>query len=261
MTQEHKVIDLNADVGEADTAPWAWAEAQILATVSSANIACGGHAGDDAAMAMTIKACAENGVSIGAHPAYPDRENFGRRSFTLGVDISASKLSASLTAQIARLSEIAADHGVKVAYVKPHGALYNDAVINLEKAQLIADVIKSIDADLPLLGGPNSCMQRAAKRAGIGFVAEGFIDRRYNDQGHLLSRSQSGAVIKDVQERLAQAKSLAVHGRVNTASGRVLSIKARSLCLHGDSAGAVQTALQTRNAIEALGIHIKAFAA
>ncbi len=260
MKRANKVIDLNADIGEADTADWAWAEAQIVMAISSANIACGGHAGDDETMRTTIQACKDNGVTIGAHPAYPDRENFGRKSLTLGQEISASQLKQSLTEQIVKLAEIAAENDMPITYVKPHGALYNDAVIDMEKANIITQVINDIDPNLILLGGPQSCMQMAANAAGLTFVAEGFIDRRYTDDGHLQPRSEDGAVITCPQARLRQTQSLASAGQVETITGKPLNIQARSLCLHGDSAGAVETAWQARRAIEALGIQIKPFA-
>jgi len=260
MNRPRKVIDLNADIGEADNPDWAWAEAQIVTAVSSANIACGGHAGNMDTMRSTVLACKENGVTIGAHPAYPDRENFGRKSLVLGQDISRSELRRALTQQIVTLAEIAAELDMCITYVKPHGALYNDAVGDMEKAQIIARVIQDIDPSLILLGGPKSCMKTAAKDAGLVFVAEGFIDRRYTDDGHLQPRSHDGAVIQDTNARMSQAKSLAQSGEVETASGNRLNIQARSLCLHGDSAGAVDTAWQARRLIESLGIQIKPFA-
>ena len=255
-----RTIDLNADIGEADNADWARAEADILRHVSSCNIACGGHAGDDASMRRTVRGAKANGVRVGAHPAYPDRENFGRRSLVLGEDIAADALSRSLTAQIVRLAEIAAEDGVSVAYVKPHGQLYNDAVTDREKADLIASVIAGIDPSLVLLGGPNSEMGAAAEGHGLRFVAEGFIDRRYSPQGHLVSRKEAGAVIETQEGRLAQARRLATSGEVETAGGGSLVIDARSLCLHGDSAGAVETARLARQAIEAAGVRVEAFA-
>lgn len=255
-----KIIDLNADIGEANNSEWAWAEAQIVTAISSANIACGGHAGDRSSMMTTVKNALANNVTIGAHPAYPDKENFGRRSLVLGVDIQKQDLVNALTRQIATLAEIAANHGAKVSYVKPHGALYNDAVTDREKADLIAEVIHDIDASLMFLGGPNSAMGRAADEMGLAFIAEGFIDRRYTDDGHLVSRANPGAVIKDQTERLAQACALATSGEVKTATGKTLNINARSLCVHGDSAGAVETAREARAAIESIGVKIKAFA-
>lgn len=255
-----KVIDLNADIGEAVTPEGRQAEADILRFVSSANIACGGHAGTVETMRATIRAAKANGVNIGAHPAYPDKENFGRKSMRLGDDISPVKLRDSLRDQIVMLSEIAADEGVALTYVKPHGALYNDAINSAAHAGLITRVIADIDPELMFMGGPNSEMGRAAQHQGLKFVAEGFIDRRYTDDGHLQSRTESGAVIRDQDARMTQALSLVTDQSVTTATGQKLRIIAQSLCLHGDSAGAVETARLARETIEAAGIKIRAFA-
>jgi len=255
-----KTIDLNADIGEADTPEWAESEAAIVTAISSANIACGGHAGDATSMRRTVRNALASGVTIGAHPAYPDRANFGRTSLTLGDGITAKALKETLRAQILDLVEICKEEGATLAYVKPHGALYNDSVFDRQKADLIAEVIAELDMGLVFLGGPNSQMQRAAKAHGLRFVAEGFVDRRYTDDGHLLSRKIDGAVIEDQAERLAQACALATTGEVQTASGNTLILKTGSLCVHGDSAGAVETARQARAAIEAAGLTIKAFA-
>lgn len=253
-------IDLNADIGEADTPEWAASEAAIVSAISSANIACGGHTGDEASMRLTVRNAKAAGVTIGAHPAYPDRANFGRTSLVLGQDIEAQVLAESLRAQILELNEICEAEGTKLAYVKPHGALYNDSVFDARKADLIASVIANLDSNLAFLGGPNSQMARAAKDHGLRFVAEGFIDRRYTDDGHLLSRKIDGAVIKDQAERLSQARALATTGDVQTHSGKTLTLKTGSLCVHGDSAGAVETARLARAALEATGLKIKAFA-
>lgn len=254
-----RVIDLNADVGEADNPGWAKAEAQILTAVTSANIACGGHAGTDETMRATIRTAKDNGVTIGAHPAYPDRDNFGRASLILGQHISAQALRNALTQQISRLAEIAAEESVFISYVKPHGALYNDAVKDREKAELIAEVIADIDSKLILLGGPNSEMTSAAKQMNIGFVAEGFIDRRYTDDGHLLSRTKTGAILATDPERIQQALSLVLDKTVQTNSGQTLTLDTQSLCLHGDSQGAVKTAKLARDTLEAKGVKFKAF--
>jgi len=256
-----KTVDLNADIGEADTPDWAEAERNILRYISSANIACGGHAGDAQTMRSTVRAAIANDVIIGAHPAYPDRENFGRRSLVLGVDIETEPLKRSLTAQITALVDIAAQEGAAVAYVKPHGALYNDAVSNRALAALIVEVVAALDSGLSLMGGPNSEMQAAAQARNLGFIPEGFIDRRYTDAGHLQSRAIDGAVITDQAARMAQARALVTSGTVITASGSELRIAARSLCLHGDSAGAVETARLARGTIEAAGVTIAPFAA
>lgn len=255
-----KTIDLNADIGEANTPEWAASEAAIISAISSANIACGGHAGDDASMRLTVRNAKSAGVTIGAHPAYPDRDNFGRTSLILGQDIEKNALKETLRIQILNLAEICAREEVKLAYVKPHGALYNDSVFDAGKADLIAEVIADLNMGLVFLGGPKSQMGRAATDHKLEFIAEGFIDRRYTDDGHLLSRKIDGAVIKDQSERLAQARALATTGQVQTHSGKVLKLKTGSLCVHGDSAGAVETARQARAAIEAEGLTIKAFA-
>ncbi len=254
-----KTIDLNADIGEAETPDWERSEVEILRYVSSANIACGGHAGNDDSMLRTVKAAKARGVVIGAHPGYPDPHNFGRKSMPLDSPVFAHALRASLTEQIIRLAEIAADVGAQIAYVKPHGALYNDAVKSRAHADLIAGVIKDISPDFIFMGGPNSEMGVAAKAHGLAFIAEGFIDRRYTDDGHLQSRSINGAVIRDQDKRMSQARSLVEAGSVTTASGKILSINAQSLCLHGDSSGSVETARLARKTIEAAGFEIKAF--
>jgi len=251
---------LNADLGEADNADWARNEAEMLRYITSANIACGGHAGTEKSMRHMVRGAKENGVVIGAHPSYPDKAHFGRKSMMLGEDITAEDLKSSLLEQITKLAEIAAEEDAFISYVKPHGALYNDAVADAEKAELIADVITAIDPKLIFIGGPNCEMGLAAKRHKLKFIAEGFIDRRYTDDGHLQSRSIEGAVIKDQKARLIQAKKLVTMQSVTTASGKELPIDVKTLCLHGDSAGAVETARLARREIEAAGVKIKAFA-
>lgn len=255
-----RTIDLNADLGEADNAEWAASEYAMLQYISSANIACGGHAGTKESMRHMVRGAQSHGVTIGAHPSFPDKVNFGRKSLKLGTDITAKELENSLLKQIASLAEVASDEDSFIAYVKPHGALYNDAVNDSEKANLIAQVIAMIDPALIFMGAPNSEMGKAAKRHNLKFIAEGFIDRRYTDEGHLQSREIEGAVIKDQSERVHQAKTLAWHQTVRTASGAELNIAVRTLCLHGDSDGAVESAKLIRHELEAINIKIKAFA-
>ncbi|WP_026942215.1 5-oxoprolinase subunit PxpA [Hellea balneolensis] len=253
-------IDLNADLGEADNAEWARNEAEMLLYISSANIACGGHAGTRKSMRHMVRGAKEHGVLIGAHPSCPDKANFGRKSMKLGKDILAEELKSSLLEQITTLAEIAAEEESFISYVKPHGALYNDAVNDTQMAELIAEIITAMDSQLIMMGAPNSEMGRAAERYGLSFIPEGFIDRRYTDKGHLQSRSIDGAVIEDQKARLIQAKKLITMQSVTTASGKSLPIKVKTLCLHGDSSGAVETARLVRREIEALGISVKAFA-
>jgi UPF0271 protein len=252
-------IDLNADLGEADNAGWAAAETELLRYISSANIACGGHAGTEKSMRHMVRGAKAHGVRIGAHPSYPDKAHFGRKSMVLGEDIDRDDLKASLMEQITTLAEIAAEVETCITYVKPQGALYNDSVKDAQTANLIAEVITAIDPKLIFMGGPDCEMGRAAKRHKLKFIAEGFIDRRYTDDGHLQSRSEEGAVIESQKARLIQAKKLVTLGRVTTASGRELPITVKTLCLHGDSAGAVETARLARREIEAAGVKIKAF--
>ncbi len=252
-----KTLDLNADIGEAEDAAGIAAELAILQYVSSANIACGGHRGDARSMRRTVKAAIKHRIQIGAHPAYPDRENFGRKSMTLDQDITPEDLRQSLTTQIQSLIDIAASEGAQVTYVKPHGALYNDSVQSQDHADLIASII--VHFGLAFMGAPKSEMGKAAKRHDLRFITEGFIDRRYTDDGHLQSRRIDGAVIKDLDERLNQAKMLATEGRVKTASGTWIALKCQSLCLHGDSADTAKTAQAAKRAIESEGIIVKAF--
>ena len=254
-----KTIDLNADLGESPDHAGLNQEAGIIAFVSSANIACGGHAGDDHSMAFMIRAAKEHGTVIGAHPAYPDPDNFGRRSLNLENDISPSELRRSLAEQTVRLIEIAAQNDMAVSYVKPHGALYNDAVFDREKAALIADAVAGLDQDLILMGAPNSEMKQAAEARGLRFVAEGFIDRRYTDDGHLQSRKIDGAVLESQPERLAQLNQILDEGSVTTASDATLKLDVQTLCLHGDSDGALETARRVRDAITAKGLTIRSF--
>lgn len=253
-------IDLNSDIGEAATPSGQTSEREILKYVSSANIACGGHAGNDDTMRATARCAKDNGVVIGAHPGYPDPHNFGRQSMQVSDPAVESLIRLSLTEQIVRLSEICAEEGTHISYVKPHGALYNDAVQSRAHADLIAQVIASIDPDLVFMGGPNSEMKLSAERHSLKFIAEGFIDRRYTDDGHLQSRSIDGAVIKSQTNRMEQARSLVKNQSVITSTGQRISIDAKSLCLHGDSAGAVETARLTRDVIERAGVEIRAFA-
>lgn len=253
-----KYIDLNADLGEAEDKGGIAAELSILSVISSANIACGGHAGDAVSMTRMVEGAIAESVRIGAHPAYPDRVNFGRKSMTLGEDIAPADLEISLKRQITTLRDIAIAQGTDIAYVKPHGALYNDAVKSPALAKLIADVIKAISPELSYMGAPHSAMGIAAQEAGLSFISEGFIDRRYTDDGHLQNRAIPGAVLDDQAERLAQAKSLATTGAVTTDSGKSLRLNVQSLCLHGDSPGALETARLARSAIEAEGLIISA---
>lgn len=254
-----RAIDLNADTGEADRPDWLAIETAVLANITSANIACGGHAGDEASMKRTVALAAQNNVNIGAHPAYPDRKNFGRKSLVLGEEITPRELRHALMAQITTLCEIAAAQGQSVNYVKAHGALYNDAVFDEEKAMVIAETVAELDPTLWLMGAPNSFLTQAAGQCGLKFVAEGFVDRRYTDDGHLQSRKESGAVLKSQADRESQAIALLGQNAITTAKGNSLQLLVDTLCLHSDSQGADETARRIRQALLGQGADIKAF--
>ncbi len=254
-----RAIDLNADTGEADRPDWLAVETAVLAQITSANIACGGHAGDVASMTRTVKLAGEYDINIGAHPAYPDRENFGRRSLKLGEDISAADLKQTLMSQITTLCEIAAEQGQSVNYVKAHGALYNDAVFDETKAMLVAETVAELDKSLWLMGAPNSYLTKAAEAFGLNFIAEGFVDRRYTNDGHLQSRKEDGAVLDSQTDREDQAVALLATKPVTTATGDPLNLAVDTLCLHSDSAGADITAKRIRQALLTNGAKIKAF--
>jgi len=255
-----KSIDLNADLGEANNTEWANDEIEMLHYISSANIACGGHAGSDETMSRMIYGAQEHNVVIGAHPSYPDKEFFGRRSFEIGRDIGAQELKLTLIDQIAKLINLADSANEPVRYVKPHGALYNDAMKDSEKADIIASAISSFKQNLIFLGGPNSEMKLAAKKYGLRYVSEGFADRRYTDDGHLQSRKIKGSVIEKQNRRILQAKNIVFNQSVKTASGKEIPIEVDTICLHGDSPGALESAKKIRNQLEKSGVKVMAFA-
>jgi len=231
-----EAIDLNADLGEGGLY-----DVELLKIVSSCNIACGGHAGDAETMRRTLLWAMENDVSIGAHPSYPDREGFGRRSGYL----SGEDLLEALTQQINDLNALAIDAGAELSHVKPHGALYNDAVNNRELADLIARAILAGVPSAALVGLPDSELQEAAAGHGLKFITEGFIDRAYRDDGQLVPRTEPGAVHKSLELVLPQAVSLV--GKVDT------------LCIHGDTPGAAEAAAAVRTQLEKQGVTIRAF--
>mgnify|MGYP003624996719 CR=1 FL=1 len=230
-----KSIDLNADLGEGEATDIA-----LLDIVSSCNIACGGHTGDADSMQTTIAAANARHVAVGAHPSYPDREGFGRRSGYLDGDA----LRDSLLEQIGSLLAIASANDVTVRHVKPHGALYNDAAADRDLAAIVVAAIAKAVPGAAIVSLPDSEMQAAAERAGMEFLAEGFIDRAYQDNGQLVPRTEPGAVHESLDRITAQAIALA--GAVDT------------LCIHGDTPGAVQAASATRAALEAAGVEIRA---
>lgn len=242
-------IDLNADLGEGD--PY---DADLLRIVSSCNVACGGHAGDSASIAATVREAVANGVTAGAHPSYPDREGFGRRSRFL----SGEALFQSLVEQLERFSSIAGELGADVGHVKPHGALYTDAVVDAELADIIARAVAAMPERPPLVGQPDTELEMAAKANGLGFIAEAFVDRAYQADGQLVPRSEPGAVHGDIDRIADQAVSLAVRGAVQGLQGDEIQVRADTLCIHGDTPGAAEAAQAVRDALEREGVEIHA---
>lgn len=245
-------IDLNADLGEG-----CGDDEAILACVSSANIACGGHAGDSASMRTAVRAAIRHGVAIGAHPSFPDTENFGRSE----MQPPEPQLLASLRAQILSLREIVQQEGAQLVHVKPHGALYNQAARDTALAQIIVRVVKDIDPDLRLVALAGSELIRCARAAGLAVAEEVFADRRYRRDGSLVARSEPGACISDLQLALQQALSLIQEKKVISVEGASLSIAADTVCLHGDGAQALQLARLLRQTLAERGIAVRALAA
>ena len=242
-------IDLNADLGEGD--PY---DDELLQVVSSCNIACGGHAGDAVTMATTVSTAIANGVVIGAHPAYPDKNGFGRVSHFLAGDA----LYESLSEQVNALDDIAAQLGASLNHVKAHGALYNDAVANTELAEIIARVTAEAPGSVALVGMASSELQRAAERHGLSFIAEAFVDRAYEADGTLVPRSEPGAVHSEMPVVTNQAVTLAKEGKVTARNGDVIEVRADTLCIHGDTPGAAEVARAVRDVLLNRGVEIRA---
>ena len=249
-----RTIDLNADLGEFDEPAALARDGAIMAQISSANIACGGHAGNDRTMAGMLEASAAAGVAAGAHPSYPDRENFGRTSMKM----TDEALTATLARQILALKRHADARGIALTHVKPHGQLYNDAADDARLAGLIAGVIKAALPGAAYVGLAGSEMGAAARAAGLTFIAEGFADRRYDARGRLVSRKEAGAVLESEAERIGQALDLARGAPIHSKEGGLIDLQIDSICLHSDSDGALASARDIRAALGKAGIKVGA---
>jgi 5-oxoprolinase (ATP-hydrolysing) subunit A len=248
-------IDLNADLGEGFGAWTLGDDDALLDVVTSANVACGFHAGDPATMRRVCAGAAERRVVIGAQVGYRDLAGFGRRR----MDISPADLLADVLYQVGALDGFARAAGTRVRYVKPHGALYNTAADDAAQAGAVAAAVAAFDPALPLLGLPDSALSAAAAGAGIPFVAEAFADRAYLPDGRLVPRGLVGAVITDPAAVVDQASSIARDARVRAVDGSLVAITAASLCLHGDTAGALALARAVRAALTEQGFALEAF--
>lgn len=250
-----RTIDLNADLGEHE-GDRASSDMAMLDLVSSASIACSAHAGSPAVMEMTVKAALERGVSIGAHPSYPDREGFGRREIEMPVD----EILLSVRDQIISLEQTCVMNGARLTYVKPHGALYNRAARDPDLAAKLAGVVLSINPRLAMLALSGSALEKESRAAGLQVACEAFIDRAYMSDGTLMPRNRAGAVINDVSIAGGRAVEMAKYGKVRSFEGKPVSVTADSLCVHGDSRNALQIVEKTRRRLEEVGFTIAPFA-
>jgi len=249
-------IDLNSDLGES-FGQWSMGDdAAMLDIVTSANVACGFHAGDPAGILRTLKAAAAKGVTIGAHVAYPDLVGFGRRN----MDIASDELSADVVYQIGALQALATAAGTRVRYVKPHGALYNTIAHDTRQALAVIEAIRAVDARLVLVALAGSPLIELARREGLTCIAEAFADRAYTPQGTLVSRREAGAVLHDAEQVAQRMLRLVQSGDVEAIDGSVTRVEADSICVHGDSPGAIQMAREVRQLLEQSGVSLQAFA-
>jgi UPF0271 protein len=250
------IIDLNSDLGEG-FGRWSLGDdAEMLGIVTSANIACGFHAGDPLVIRETVMGARDAGVAIGAHVGYRDLAGFGRRN----MDVSSAELVSDVVYQIGALQGIARAAGTTVTYVKPHGALYNTIVHDSRQAQDVVTAISEIDPTLAVLGLPGSEVLRIAEHAGLRTVTEAFADRAYTPEGTLVSRREAGSVLHDAEQIALRMVQLATEGTLTAIDGSTIRVTADSICVHGDSPGATEMARQVRRALAAATIDIAAFA-
>jgi UPF0271 protein len=248
-------IDLNADLGEGFGRWTLGDDAAMLDVVTSANVACGFHAGDPLSLRTVLRAAADRGVSVGAHVAYRDLAGFGRRY----VDASVPELVADVVYQIGALQALAASVGTTVRYVKPHGALYNTIASGGPHAEAVLEAVLAVDPSLPLVVLAGSALAGQATDAGLTVIAEAFADRAYESDGSLVSRRKPGAVLDDPALIAERVVELVRTGRVTAVDGSRVVVEAASICLHGDSPGAVSSARAVRTGLEAAGCSIAAF--
>ncbi len=251
-----RAIDLNSDLGEGYGAWKMGDDAAMLGIVSSANVACGFHAGDPLTILATLREAASRGVAIGAHVAYPDRVGFGRRP----MDVASAELTADVIYQIGALQGLCTAAGTRVTYVKPHGALYNTIAQDARQAAAVIEGIKAIDPTLVMMGLAGAPILAQAREAGLATVAEAFADRAYTPAGTLVSRREAGAVLHDPELIAARMLRLARDGVIEAVDGSPLHLSADSICVHGDSPGAVAISARIREVLIAGGVAIRPFA-
>jgi 5-oxoprolinase (ATP-hydrolysing) subunit A len=248
-------IDLNADLGEGFGVWRLGDDEALLDVVTSANVACGFHAGDPSTLRRTCAAAAEHDVVVGAQVGYRDLAGFGRRF----IEMDLGELSDDVLYQLGALEGMCRVAGTRVHYVKPHGALYNAAVHHEGQAQAVVDAVRAYDADLPVLGLPGSRLLAAAEKAGLRAVPEFFVDRGYTPEGTLVPRAQPGALLHDPDEVAERVVRMVADGAVTAVDGSDVRVRAESACVHGDSPGAVAMATAVRAGLQAAGVELRAF--
>jgi UPF0271 protein len=247
-----KHIDLNCDMGELPHAIADGTQEALMPSFTSVNVACGGHAGDAQTMQTTIQQALRWKLAVGAHPGYPDRANFGRVELSL----SPQAIADSVYRQVRDLGEIAARNGVSLAHVKPHGALYNQAVHDRQLARAIAKGVAQWRTDIVLVGLAGSPMLDVFREAGFAIAAEAFADRRYEPDGTLRSRKHEDALIRDPSDAGRQALSIAERGLVLASDGSEVLVSAQTICIHGDTPGAQQIAVAVAQALHQAGVQL-----
>ena len=247
-------IDLNADVGESFGAYSHGDDSALLRSVTSANVAAGFHAGDPSVLRATIRTARDLGVAVGAHPSFPDLTGFGRRE----MQMSPQQAEDLVLFQIAAVGGVAHAEGVRMAHVKPHGALYNMAARDRELAEAIARAVFAADPELVLYALPRSALAAAGRAVGLRVVAEGFPDRGYRPDGSLVPRDQTGAVIHSVEEVVTRAIQMATDRTVTAIDGATLQLDVDTLCIHGDTAGAATMAAWIRAGLNAADVEVRA---
>ena len=245
-------VDLNCDVGESTGSQIIGNDPVLIPLVSSANIACGGHGGDQEHVARAVQIAIEHGVTIGAHPSYPDRENFGR----LAMELSPEQLADTLRQQLDFLAGIVSRYGGEIKYVKPHGALYHGCNVDAAIAKTVVEASRAFDPSLSMMGQAGMDFQRVCDQLSVHFIREAFADRRYLKDGSLMSRSQPGAVVSDPKAAGSQAVSIVLQAKVAIDSNHEVEVIGDSICVHGDSPRAAEILQVTRDMLVRAGVLI-----
>lgn len=248
-----KRIDLNCDMGEVQEAIADGTQEALMQWITSANIACGGHAGDGETMDVTIRQAQKHGLALGAHPGYPDKKNFGR----LELRITAREVSDFVFEQVAELDEIAKRLGARISHVKPHGALYNQAVHNKELAAAIAEGVARWSREVTLVGLAGAPMLEVFRKARFSVAAEAFADRRYEADSTLRSRKYDDALIRNPEEAGKQAVSIVTQNSLLALDGSTIKLSAETLCIHGDTPGADKIAAKVASALKEAGVSVQ----